>query len=240
MAAPCCLRAARCACNSLVRIASVKMVCSCILVKSSTCNSNLSNCALTLDRCCNILVLCDDEDDAESQLFASSSLAFLLLLDLLLDDDDDSGTRGGPRLVEINCRQHNMDFLPIVMACIGYNALDMALVAFLGSDEDWSEYPDMPELRNHGSMVHLVNYARGRLKKCHHLREIADLSSVFDSEVYESFLTPGSEIDPTIDIRSDAGWVQLINPDPDTLRRDYEQIVDWMPTMFETFEDSNE
>ena len=45
---------------------------------------------------------------------------------------------------------------------------------------------------------------------------------------------------PTTDIRSDAGWVQLINEDADSLQRDYEQIVKWMPTMFQVTEPGNE
>jgi len=145
----------------------------------------------------------------------------------------------GPMLVEVNCRQHNMDFCPLTMACIGYNALDLTLIAFLGGDEDWEQFPDLPTLRAHGSMVHLVNYAKGRLKQYHHLQEMSDLPSVFDCEVYEKFLSPGEVIEPTIDIRSDAGWAQLINPDPEALEKDYEQIVSWMPTMFETFQDDD-
>lgn len=153
--------------------------------------------------------------------------------EVIIPKDDDRG----PVLVEVNCRQHNMDFLPLTMACIGYNAFDMMLAAMLGDYDDWTPYPDLPALRAHGCMVHLVNYASGRLKQSLHLPEMADLSSVFDYEVYEQFRTPGEQIKPTVDIRSDAGWAQLINEDPDTLRRDYEQIVEWMPTMFETEHD---
>ena len=143
----------------------------------------------------------------------------------------------GPMLIEVNCRQHNMDFCPLAMACIGYNALDMVLAALLGDVDEWTKYPDMPILRAYGAMVHLVNFGKGRLKQYHHLQDMADLPSVFDCEVYNCFLTPGEVIFPTVDIRSDAGWAQLINPDPKALQKDYEQIVEWMPTMFETFDD---
>ena len=142
----------------------------------------------------------------------------------------------GPMLIEVNCRQHNMDFGPLTMACIGYNALDMTLVALLGDEGDWAHYPDMPFLRAYGCMVHLVNYASGCLKQNFYLQEMSDLPSVFEYEVYEPFRTPGERIEPTIDIRSDAGWAQLINEDPDELQHDVEQIVEWMPRMFETAE----
>ena len=140
-----------------------------------------------------------------------------------------------PYLIEVNCRQHNMDFIPLMMACIGYNTLDVTLVAYLGDDETWNEIPDRPKLRRYGCMVHLVNSARpGKLVQNFHLQDMADLPSVYDCEVYHSFCTPGSYITPTIDIRSDAGWVQLINENVDILQQDYEQIVQWMPLMFQT------
>lgn len=139
----------------------------------------------------------------------------------------------GPMLVEVNCRQHNMDFAPLTVACIGYNALYMTMVALLGDDDDWNSFPDSPVLRGHGCMVHLVNYAQGRLQDVHFLDEMSSLGSFLDGEVYEHFLIPGQEIKPTVDIRSDAGWVQLINEDEDELCKDYQQIVDWMPTMFQ-------
>jgi ATP-grasp domain len=147
-----------------------------------------------------------------------------------------------PVLIEVNCRQHNMDFCPIVMACIGYNALDMTLDALLlsSTDEDnvdevdyETRYPDEPILRAHGCMVHLVNYNKGILKNVHHIQDIMDLESVLDMEIYESFQILGQGIEPTCDIRTDAGWVQLINPDEHRLQQDYATIVNFMPTMFE-------
>jgi biotin carboxylase len=142
-------------------------------------------------------------------------------------------TEQGPTLVEVNCRQHNMDFVPLTMTCIGYNALDMTLEAFLGSDEDWDKFPDLPFLCAHGCMVHLVNTKKGILQDVRHLQELHDLPSVMNWQVYEHFATQGEAIEPTIDIRTDAGWVQLANEDPQEMQRDFEQIVAWMPTMFQ-------
>lgn len=144
----------------------------------------------------------------------------------------------GPLLVEVNCRQHNMDFAPITMSCIGYNALDMLLQAYFGEFSTWEQFPAMPTLRAYGCMVHLVNYASGRLVNVNHLEELENLESVLDWHVYEEFQNVGSSVlRPTIDIRSDAGWVQLCHPDRETLRRDYETILNWMPTMFQVEEE---
>ncbi|GAX26982.1 hypothetical protein FisN_9Lh288 [Fistulifera solaris] len=142
-----------------------------------------------------------------------------------------------PMLVEINCRQHNMDFAPLTMACIRYNAFQILLGAYFGGDDEWDQYPELPTLQAHGCMVHLVNYARGSLVQVHHLKDISALPSVLEFEVYEEFQTPSTWLEPTIDIRTDAGWVQLINEDPEALQHDYEQILAWMPDMFSVSED---
>lgn len=139
----------------------------------------------------------------------------------------------GPVLVEVNCRQHNMDFLPLTMNCIGYNALDMTLDALLGDQDDWDSYPDLPFLRATGCMVHLVSSAAGKLVKVNHFEDISQLESVRALEIYDQFTHEGEEIAPTIDIKTDAGWAHLIHEDPEELDRDYRQIVEWMPTLFD-------
>jgi ATP-grasp domain len=153
-------------------------------------------------------------------------------------------TNEGCRLVEVNCRQHNMDFMPITNACIGYNAMDMLLASYLGDcpvvpgKEDmcleWNLLPDRPVLRAHGAMVHFVNYAHGTLVGINEdaLREIQNMESVWDLQVYNPFLEIGNVISPTVDIKSDAGWAQLINQDAEAFLRDYNRIVDLMPTLF--------
>ena len=158
-------------------------------------------------------------------------------------------TSQGPRLVEVNCRQHNMDFAPLTMACIGYNAFDMLLAAYLDGDAPenyppgtehlrlvWDRLPDLPSLRLCGAMVHLVSFASGRLKEVQlqHLDRIHNMDSVLELEVYPEFLNVGELISKTTDIRSDAGWVQILNDDTEALRSDYEQIVELMPKLFVT------
>ena len=150
-------------------------------------------------------------------------------------------TCDGPRLVEVNCRQHNMDFTPLTMACMGYNSLDMLLSSYIGDrlaghDITWDDYPTLPSIRAHAAMVHLVNHATGKLVSVNGvaLNEIQCLDSVLDMEVYPAFLEIGGMISPTVDIRSDAGWVQLVNDDAEVFHEDYQRILELMPTLFIT------
>jgi len=151
------------------------------------------------------------------------------------------------RLVEVNCRQHNMDFAPLTMACIGYNSLDMVLAAYLGGNAedtyppdtaemrlDWDSLPSLPTTRAYGAVVHLINFADGILLGLNKdaLQEIEGMESVYAMEIYPSFCEVGSPIIPTIDIRTDAGWVHIINKDKEAFQRDYERIVELMPQLF--------
>lgn len=153
--------------------------------------------------------------------------------------------RGGVRLVEVNCRQHNTNFAPLAMAAIGYNALDMLLGAYLGDLPQlppetehlrlsWDDVPERPTTRACGAVVHLVCYQEGELVeiKDEILNEIESLPSVYAMEIYDHFQIIGNHIQKTIDIRSDCGWVHLINDDQDQFKKDYDRIVELMPLMF--------
>ena len=160
----------------------------------------------------------------------------------------------GPRLVEVNCRQHNTDFAPLTSACMGYNALDMLLEAYLGEDSDelgdildndhyppntehlrikWNDIPPLPTSRAYGAIVHLVCYVRGVITKVNDsiIREIHELPSVQAMELYPAF-SEGNYVEQTEDIRSDCGWVHLIHGDQEQFKKDYDRIVEAMPQMF--------
>lgn len=162
-------------------------------------------------------------------------------------------TSDGPRLVEVNARQHNMDFVPLTDNAIGYNLYDLLLAAYLGDGDDdgnvdgavainkdeqldWELVPNYPSTRMNGAMVHLVNNKKGILKRLNEkaLYEIQAMDSVWDLEVYPGFLKEGvSYIEPTVDIKSDAGWIQLLHPSKEIFERDYERIIELMPSLFE-------
>ena len=123
----------------------------------------------------------------------------------------------------------------------------MLLAAYLGDKNNineknenekvnWDDVPNYPLTRMNGAMVHLVNDKSGILKRLNQkaLYEIQAMDSVWDLEVYEDFLHPGvSHIEPTVDIKSDAGWIQILHPDREIFDRDYDRIMDLMPTLFE-------
>ncbi len=159
-------------------------------------------------------------------------------------------TADGPRLVEVNCRQHNMDFVPLTDNAVGYNLYEVLLAAYFGDDQDdeidpnvnkdarvdWDLIPDYPSTLMTAAMVHLVNDKKGILKRLNEdaLYEIQSMQSVMDLEVYPDFLEPGiSMLEPTVDIKSDAGWIQMLHPDPQVFQHDYDRIMELMPTLFE-------
>ena len=153
--------------------------------------------------------------------------------------------KGSPRLVEVNCRHHNTDFAPLTTACMGYNALDMVLAAYLGDADDfppntehkrlvWDELPDLPVSKTYGAIVHLVSHVEGTLVEVNDeaLAEIEGLGSVLAMEVYPHCLKIGKKIKKTVDIRTDPGWCHIMSDDPERLKADYDRIVDLNPSLF--------
>ena len=143
------------------------------------------------------------------------------------------------RLVEVNCRQHNTNFCPLCDACIGYNAMDMVLAAYLGDNDGqglpWDEVPTLPKTRAFGAIVHFVSHVEGKIARVRYdiLEEMEDLTSVMDFFVYPQFMEVGNEIKKTIDIRSDTGWAHLMNNDADEFQRDYDRLVELMEKIIE-------
>ena len=158
--------------------------------------------------------------------------------------DQSSEDSKGPVLVEVNCRQHNTDFVPLTSTSIGYNALDMLLSAYLGDVDnlpietadlrlDWDQLPTLGKPRAFAAIVHLVCYDEGEVVALDAsvMAEIESLPSVLAMEIYDHF-SVGNRIKKTIDIRSDSGWVHLLNDDKEQFITDYDRIVELMPSMF--------
>ncbi|KAL9182807.1 hypothetical protein ACHAXT_004086 [Thalassiosira profunda] len=148
------------------------------------------------------------------------------------------------RLVEVNCRQHNTDFMPLCNACVGYNALDLVLAAHLGDSEEsiqWNAIPVLPTTRAKGAIIHFVSHVEGTISRIRYdvLEEIDSLPSVMDMLVYPQFLEVGSRIEKTVDIRSDTGWAHLMNDDEDEFRRDYARLVELQKEMVEVAEEES-
>eukprot|EP00536_Pseudo-nitzschia_multiseries_P009914 jgi/Psemu1/297416/fgenesh1_pm.289_\ len=205
----------------------------------------------------------DDDDDSDSDPLLSVIYQYLddclnaLGIRWGMTHSELIMTPDGPRLIEVNCRQHNMNFVPLTDNGIGYNLYDMLLAAYFGDDNvdndndddpdhplelltdarvDWDLLPDYPSRRMNAAMVHLVNDKKGVLQRLNEdaLYEIQSMQSVLDLEVFPEFLQTGvSVLEPTVDIKTDAGWIQMIHPDPEVFERDYQRIMELMPTLFE-------
>jgi hypothetical protein len=145
----------------------------------------------------------------------------------------------GPRLVEVNCRQHNTDFAPLTSISIGYNALDMLLAAYLDGDHQndgaltWDEFPELPSTKTFCAIVHLVSHVEGTIEGIRQdlIELVSELPSVVAMEIYPHF-SIGASINKTVDITTDAGWVHLVNDDKDQFQGDYETILSLMPEFF--------
>ncbi len=154
------------------------------------------------------------------------------------------------RLVEVNCRQHNTDFIPLTNACVGYNALDMVLAAYLGeSDESSHEYPEetahlrlaweslpaLPTTRAHGAIIHFVSHVNGKISRINYevFDQMEELPSVMDMHVYPHFLEEGNEIEKTVDIRTDTGWAHVMNDNEEEFQRDIARLIELQKEMFD-------
>ena len=149
------------------------------------------------------------------------------------------------RLVEVNCRQHNTDFVPLTNACVGYNALDLTLSAYLDDANSnkrhsqalrWDSIPALPTTNAFAAIVHFVSHVEGSITRIRFdiLEEISDLPSVMNVHIYPQFMEVGNLIQKTMDIRTDTGWAHLLNNDEEEFRRDYARLIELMEYMFET------
>jgi biotin carboxylase len=139
---------------------------------------------------------------------------------------------GSIRLMEVNVRQQNDNFMPLCDACLGYNAMDLCLSAYLDEDGLFESVPHRPNLLCSGMIVNLACFVEGTVSSIHHLEEIESLESVQAIELYPSFHV-GQAVRRTKDIRSDCGWIHLVNESEENMMEDYAKICEWMPSIFE-------
>ncbi len=74
--------------------------------------------------------------------------------EVIMREEGSSGSAaaaGGPVVVECNCRWHLCNFLPCTDACLGTNAVDATLDAFVDADA-WARVPAMPETVSGGNL----------------------------------------------------------------------------------------
>lgn len=155
------------------------------------------------------------------------------------------GENATATVVEINCRFHNADVRPLVWAAGGIDAITATAAAFADQHE-WETIPDRPpNLKVGAILLHLNCCALDRAKPLREFRDdlfrhIQQLPSVLKAHVYPSHSKPGLLIHPTVDIKSDAGYVLLANADRDQCRADADFIrKDIEPRLFEFVEDGS-
>lgn len=90
----------------------------------------------------------------------------------MVDDtsEDEGNGRPTPTLVEVNTRWHLTDFGPLTDACVGYNAVEETLSAYLDPErfEALPRVPPTGEDSRYGRVVHLVSFVEGPLESiCH-------------------------------------------------------------------------
>jgi len=94
------------------------------------------------------------------------------------------------------------------------------LDAYLDPDA-FDAYPSVPPpFKNFGREVFLVSYQEGTLEKIH-VDKIRSLKSFAKCELA---VQPGSILKPTTDCFTRPGSVQLIHPDPNVVRADYDAV----------------
>lgn len=85
-------------------------------------------------------------------------------------DGNGSPARPTPTLVEVNTRWHLTDFGPLTDACVGYNAVEETLSAYLDPErfEALPRVPPTGEDSRYGRVVHLVSFVEGSLEQILH------------------------------------------------------------------------
>ena len=86
------------------------------------------------------------------------------------DNGNASPRRPTPTLVEVNTRWHLTDFGPLTDACVGYNAVEETLSAYLDPErfEALPRVPPTGEDSRYGRVVHLVSFVEGPLEDILH------------------------------------------------------------------------
>lgn len=134
-------------------------------------------------------------------------------------------TKEGPCLVEMNCRAHGGDgnWRPLCVALNGgYSQVEATVDAYL-EKQAFGLIPDKPPVpfKASGQEVILVSFSRGQVKATPGFEEIKKLPSF----VYlETGVSPGSNVDYTVDLFTGIGSVILMHHDTEVLEKDVNRI----------------
>jgi hypothetical protein len=143
-------------------------------------------------------------------------------------------TKNGPRLIEINGRWQNSNFLSLVKRSLDRDALSSTLDIYF-DPENFDHLSDAPNfMKESGMIVHLANKKSGVIMAINHLDEISKLDSYRSMEI---FVAIGETVTKTIDIRTDFGYILLCHENYETLIGDYKKIInDLQDTILEVYQ----
>mmetsp|Transcript_26719 Transcript_26719/g.61596 ORF Transcript_26719/g.61596 Transcript_26719/m.61596 type:complete len:349 (-) Transcript_26719:155-1201(-) len=145
----------------------------------------------------------------------------------------------GPCLIEANIgRWHGIPYSAMLgNLAQGYNAFGAVMDALLCA-EAWQALPSRPDVQAHARMVHLVLKDTGRVRGVH-LPEPGD--EAFPSLVEAvSMYTVGSYVSrPTVDLKSDGGYLLLVSRSREALEDDYARVLQAQHSFFELEPDAN-
>lgn len=134
-------------------------------------------------------------------------------------------TAEGPCLVEMNCRAHGGDgcWRPLAVALTGgYSQVEVTADAYT-DPKSFSRVPDKPSypFKAFGQEVIFVNYSCGKVKSTPGY----DVVRAMPSYVHmDGLVSPGTEVDYTIDLVSGIGSVIVMHQDEEVVKRDIEFI----------------
>jgi biotin carboxylase len=139
-------------------------------------------------------------------------------------------TPEGPVLIEANCRMDGQKCPEIVQGALGYSQVNVTCDAYLDPAAFFTRArAPVRELPRHASRVLLIARHSGSIASLPRERELSALTSYFHHEL---FVRPGDRLEPTIDLHTCPGYIDLIHEDPEVIRRDTLQIRAWEQSDF--------
>jgi biotin carboxylase len=127
----------------------------------------------------------------------------------------------GPILIETGARLHGAGFAIYGRESVGYSQVDLTVDAYVDEEAFLAKAHALYELKKNLVIVELISGVEGVLKTISHVDEIRSLPSFF---TMKTLLVPGDFIEKTINVSSSPGYIVLIHPNMEVIRRDYDII----------------
>jgi hypothetical protein len=127
-------------------------------------------------------------------------------------------------LVEVNARFHNAKVGPLVRAACGLDTIAATADSVLADPAAWDAIPAEPSLKCAAKLVHLVCSVSGELRELQGRADLEALPTCLEMEIYPNFANQGARLEPTTDIKTDAGFL-LLAGEADDVQRDYAAVL---------------